>query len=184
MKFDMVCKDCGESLEAHDIVCPNTKGLSLGWIAGFIDGEGTFSIRTKRNKQYSFGIEFVPTISIYQKNPVILKEIASTLNVVKPQKLQHRVTGSKGAYGEAFRLSIEAQDNVLRITKMLKPQIRLKQKQADNVIEAAEILLHKGITHETFKRLVVLVRETRALNGLPPDDARTVKLEPYLKNVV
>ena len=53
--------------------------LRTGWVIGFVDGEGTFSITIQRNKEMSLGWQVFPEFVVTQgeKNLIALEEIQS-----------------------------------------------------------------------------------------------------------
>ncbi len=174
--FEITCRKCGQPLEAHVLSCPSEDSLSLDYIAGFFDGEGTAQISVSKSPKTWCGVQFRPRIGFYQKTPEILEKIAYELGVAeKGFKLTRRLTGSKGSYGECYRLEIVRYDDVLRIAKMLQPRCQLKKKQLEIVIEATELLLKTGypqrrayksaIPKETIKKLLELTEEIRQLNS-------------------
>jgi hypothetical protein len=174
--FDITCRKCGQPLESHILSCPSKDSISLDYIAGFFDGEGSVGIKASKTAKSWCGVTFVPRLAIYQKTPEILEKIAVELGLGnKKFKLRHRLTGSKGAYGECYRLDIQKLDDVLRIAKALLPRCQLKKRQLEIVTEAAKLLLETGypqrrgyksaIPKETIKRLIQLTEEIRELNA-------------------
>jgi len=174
--YEIICRKCGHPLEAHVLSCPSGDSLSLDYIAGFFDGEGSAILSVKKAKNTWCGVHFVPRIEFFQKTPEILEKIACSIGVApKGFKLRHRLTGSKGAYGECYRLEISKIEDVNRIAKILAPRCHLKKQQLELLIEATELIMKTGfpqrrgykskIPKETIKRLIDIAEKIRKLNG-------------------
>jgi hypothetical protein len=190
--FEITCRKCGQPLEAHILKCPSKDSISLDYIAGFFDGEGTASIKASKTTKSWCGVAFMPRLGFFQKTPNILEKIAVELGLAnKGYKLHHRLTGSKGAYGECYRLEVNGIEDVLRIAKMLEPRCIIKKRQLQIVIEASELLLKTGfpqrrgyvssIPKETIKKLIELTEEVRKLNSMRPDARQYTNLEAVRK---
>jgi hypothetical protein len=192
--FEITCRKCGQPLDTHILKCPSEDSLSLDYIAGFFDGEGTASIKASKTSKSWCGVGFTPRLSFTQKTSEILEKIAYELGIAgKGFKLHHRLTGSRGAYGECHRLEINKFDDVLRIAKMLQPRCQLKKRQLEIVIQATELLLKTGypqrrgykssIPKETVEKLLRLTEEIRRLNSKNPEHRNYTDLEVVRKSL-
>ena len=55
--------------------------LTLDYIAGFFDGEGSIIVRLKKDPRYHAGYQVVLKITLHQKSKAILEEILKSLGV-------------------------------------------------------------------------------------------------------
>ena len=55
--------------------------MKIAYLAGFFDGEGSLILRFRKDPRYKSGFQIKPNIDITQKDPQILKQIKSQLNM-------------------------------------------------------------------------------------------------------
>jgi intein/homing endonuclease len=129
--------------EREEYRIPSLLKWQWAYIAGFIDGEGHISYRPVPRSDYR-----IVVLGITQKRKAVLELIQRWLNL--PKGLTVRGRGTKI---ECHALQITAQNQVLKILKMLYPLLIVKQEKAK---EAILYLESKG--RYTSKRKRVLIR--------------------------
>lgn len=98
--------------------------LLLGWIAGFVDGDGHIGCRIIKRKDYKFGFKLTPEVSFTQKD-VRGKHLFPHL-----QKLFINVGGVRITKDNVMRYEIQGRQDVGALVQTLLPYLVLKQKQA------------------------------------------------------
>lgn len=142
------------------------KKVSLDYIAGFYDGEGSVSLIIHRMPSAMFGYQFMPSIAISQKDPTILQKISQTLQIgriYQPFKCRQ-------AY-----LSIRNKADCARFIKIFKNRVNLKRQQLQLLEKAIKILRKPcGFSHVNYDKpytkeecliLLDIVEKIRELNG-------------------
>lgn len=150
-----------------------TEGSLLGYIAGFIDGEGSIGFHmTKYASKNRKTKQIRPYLSIANTNLNILKFIKGYLAVGGST---YQVADAT-RWRECYSLRIEGLIRLKKVLQLLAPYLILKKKQAELTLEFAEsrLRLYGGNPHrrpqkEPFdsrysKRELEIVREVRALN--------------------
>ena len=96
---------------------------TLAYIAGFLDGDGSIFFQIIRRKDYIFGFQIRSSLAFYQKTKysTILKWIKNSL---KSGYIRHRKTGISD-------YTVVESKEVERILLLLKPYVKVKQKQLE-----------------------------------------------------
>jgi len=109
------------------------KELSLDWIAGFFDGEGSVSISIRkddrRNHGSYFGFYFDVRIRIGQKNPEILTKI-------------QRFLGFGFTSGSEF--VVRKHDDIKRFIELIGSRSLVKKEEIDLMAKTIPLLSHRG----------------------------------------
>jgi hypothetical protein len=117
--------------EVDEILDQAIAQVTLAWIAGFYDGEGSFSIVNTHQGRYQS-----PRISLYQKDPEPLREIQSILGMGHISKDSH----------ECHRLRIGRRADTIRFIHLVGPYLRLPHRRSK--VEA--LCNHLGIPAPTY----------------------------------
>ena len=96
-------------------------GLSLDYIAGFFDGEGSFIVKITRDKRYKSGYHIVVKVAIPQKNKEILEMIKDSLGIEANIYFHSR---DKLWYLEIYRLN-----DVKKFVDKVCPRLILKKEK-------------------------------------------------------
>lgn len=129
------------------------------YIAGFLDGDGSLMLQVKSRADTKRGVRFMATICLYQdtRHERPLSWIRERLGIGYISRRNDGMT----------ELRINGFEQVRNILISLKPFIRFKEKQAQAMIEACDLLSKKFI-HELSKselrRLIKLVFVIRSEN--------------------
>lgn len=113
--------------------------LDLAWIAGFVDGEGCFTLlhhrqRSGRDRLGPYVDRWYPRILITQCHRGILEEIADTLDV--PAKIYGNTRGENKT---VYNLHIQSSGLIEHVCETLIPYLRLKKDQAKFLVQALSI---------------------------------------------
>ena len=100
--------------------------LTLEYIAGFVDGEGCFTIISKGERGYQ------PRIDIGNTNLQILKEIQNYFSLRLKIQTRHR---KNPKWKTLYMLSVRTIDECKSIATLLEPYLRLKQEQAQIIMQ-------------------------------------------------
>lgn len=125
---------------------------NLAYIAGFLDGDGSLMLQIKKRSDTKRGVRFMATICLYQdtRHEKPLLWMRDVFDIGYIFRRNDGIT----------ELRINGYKRVEHILKMLLPFIRFKEKQANTLIEACEILNSKQyrlLSDAQIKRLVELV---------------------------
>ena len=100
--------------------------ITLEYIAGFVDGEGTFSITKGTVNSYC------PRFGVYNTNLKVIKDIQKCLNIgLKISKVKHRNDKWKTLY----RLDSVTIDQCKQAAMLLEPHLRQKKEHAQLIIK-------------------------------------------------
>ena len=105
--------------------------LDLAWIAGFVDGEGCFTLLKHTNKGT---VRWYPRIMITQAHRGILEEIAEILDV--PPKIYGQ---ERGRNKTVYNLHIQSPRLLEHVCGALIPYLRLKKDQAKFLLQALSV---------------------------------------------
>lgn len=145
-----ICGSCGAEIE-------------LAWAAGFIDGEGSFSIFRNRHRSRE-----LPQETPYYHRPVIR---ASQIIREPLDRLATRLDGYVSSVGpKGFAWLAEGPVLVARTARLLLPYLTVKRAQAELAIAYCEGAgrWHKRterITAEEWAERDAMSEQMRALNG-------------------
>ena len=134
-----------------------------GYIAGIIDGEGCITAYKYRSR----GREYIKgTIVVTNSNHIIPKTLMEWIGVgtlVEHSKKRHQKLGWK----LQLAWKVDSTKNSAKILKELLPYLRAKRRQAELIIELAEIQSRSNPRingRYNLKRQEEIVREIRELN--------------------
>ena len=104
----------------------------LAYIAGFLDGDGSFILQVKSRSDTSRGVRFMATICLYQdtRHEQPLLWIREIFNI---GYISHRKDGMT-------ELRINGFTSVRTVLTQLRPYVRFKQAQVAALLEACAIL--------------------------------------------
>ena len=113
--------------------------LDLAWIAGFVDGEGCFTLlhhrqRAGRKRDGEYVSRWYGRILITQCHRGILEEIADTLDV--PAKVYRQKYGD---HKPVYCLHIQSPGLIEQVCQLLIPHLRLKKDQAKFLLQALSV---------------------------------------------
>jgi len=108
------------------------KKLTLEYIAGFVDGEGCFTI----SKSHSTC--FYPALSVANTNLQILKDIRKYLSIGLKIHTKHPKNPNHKTF---YILTTTTQDDVKYIATLLEPYLRIKKEQAQIIMQYPRALL-------------------------------------------
>lgn len=100
--------------------------MSIDYIAGFFDGEGTFGV---------YGSNQKPNISVTQTEVEILREMRDFVGLgnIYKEKIRNK------NWSQSYKWSITGRENCLTFISLIKPHLRLKRK-IDKANEIEEVL--------------------------------------------
>jgi hypothetical protein len=128
--------------------------LDLGYIAGFVDGEGCFRFH------YDKGSSYRPEIVIVNTNKEVLKWIKN--------KIGGRLDSEKrynNKWKALHRLVVGSIKNVYFLLKKLEPHLKVKRKQANLMLKFCELRLNCNSHGEPYtERELQIINEMKALN--------------------
>lgn len=135
----------------------------LAYMAGFFDGEGCITFqKTNKSKNYQ---SYSPVVCCVNNSISLLtglqKSFGGKIYKRKPKSEKHSVS---------YCLSFTKQSEMLSFLKLIKPFLRLKNKQAEDVCEFIESRLLKinirGQNYPLTDREIHLMRKVRNENGI------------------
>tara|TARA_Y100000310_G_C20305103_1_gene633588 strand:+ start:148 stop:600 length:453 start_codon:yes stop_codon:yes gene_type:complete len=114
--------------------------MTLAYIAGFLDGDGSIFFQIVPRKDYKQKFQIRSSIAFYQKTNYvwILDWLKSVFNC---GYIRHRKTGISD-------YTIVESKEVFRILRLLEPYVRLKKKQVELGLEILERLENKKTTKD------------------------------------
>jgi LAGLIDADG endonuclease len=126
-------------LQVLEVVCLESRSaveLSNGWLSGFINADGGFSARIRKNPRTKTGLQFIQKFSLTQANEFqVLKEILalfesqSSVQII-PNKnntlLQSRKAGADATY---YKIEIQSQKSTKLLLKYLENYPNLGNKR-------------------------------------------------------
>lgn len=105
--------------------------LDLAWTAGFVDGEGCFTLLKHTNDGI---VRWYPRIMVTQAHEGILREIADILDV--PAKIYGQ---ERGKNKTVYNLHIQSPGRIKQVCEALIPYLRLKKDQAQFLLQALSV---------------------------------------------
>ena len=130
-----------------------TDKIHPGFITGFIDGEGSFSISLLKDPKYKCGWRVKPvfTLGLHRKDEILLKDIQNTLgsSVGKIYKLK----------ADLLQLRVFSVKDLLKVFKHFDQFPLFTQKQADYELfkQAFNLILNKEhLTREGLTKIVAI----------------------------
>ncbi len=96
--------------------------ISKEYLAGFFDGEGSLTIRFRKDNRYKNGVQILPRINITQANKEILEKIKRTTKCGNIYFNRRDGTWS---------LDIYKIDELIKFTKMIKDKVIVKRKSLE-----------------------------------------------------
>lgn len=142
--------------------------LSLEYIAGLIDGEGSILVSKKRRKENRSGYIFLAYANITNTNKEVLEAIKEVLGGYfhlhegpsKPRKSFH-YTSKK----DCWRLVWQGK-KACEMLEKLRPFLFIKAKQADNVLELGKVRMNsKNYGGYNFSEQEKLWLKSKELNS-------------------
>ncbi len=138
------------------------KPETIGYVVGYIDAEGSFSVSVKLQKDLIYGVRLDPVFSITQQERKPLEVIADVLNA-------GRIIRKPGQ----AHLWLLVVDSMNELTRRLIPfldmheDLLLAKKEAYEVFKEVVIGLHRGIHRrpEGIRKLVTLSYSLSRLNS-------------------
>ena len=106
--------------------------LTLDYIAGFFDGEGSVIVRLKKDQRYRAGYQLVIKIAIHQKSKDILELINQKLGISGKIYYHSR---DKLWYLEIYRL-----EDIKRFVKNLKDRLVIKKYQIEKLAQILDLV--------------------------------------------
>ena len=103
----------GVKMKAEDM-------LSLDYIAGLFDGEGSVVVRFKKDERYKAGYQLMLKVTLPQKSKELLEKVRDTLNMGK--LYYHR-------RDELWYLEIYNIDDLFKFTNLMKGRVFLKREK-------------------------------------------------------
>ena len=154
----------------------NTLAHYAPYIAGLLDGEGTFTIRWNRGTRFP---SFYPFIMVSMTNEEVIRFLAKTLQV----DFTRKVRNNRRTY---YVLRITTKHEIVMILEALKPWLIVKKEHAQIILEFIALKEKEELTHkEIVSKRAELYLKIRKLNlkGRPfnPDELRS-DLEDCVRN--
>ena len=106
-----------------------------GYIAGFIDADGSITISKQRQ---SGGVYYRPVLHIYNNSQRILENIASNLTEDVEYYVDKRRDSRHNQ--DTYVLQIRRQEELRKALKNIEPYLKLKQDQAQKVIQVIDLI--------------------------------------------
>lgn len=158
-------------LRRKETIILGLSDFQIGYIAGFVDGEGTLQVRKHKSKN---SIWYYPTILLTNTNYQVLDTLSKWL---KAKVTPLRYTPSSKNHRDCFKITIATICDVLSLAKFLKPYLLIKRRQAELLEELAIIKVGKesqiirgehgrikGTTMRTLPREEEIYEEVKKLN--------------------
>ena|SRR5680860_385271 len=127
----------------------------LAYLAGFIDGDGSIYVRLKPNDTYRYGFQVAPYIILFQsaKDEVNFQKICQMLDCGYLRKRKDGI----------LEYTIGRKEEILALTKLIKPYLILKRRQAD-LLE--KIFRQKALVKSAkdFSKLMDLINTFAEIN--------------------
>lgn len=143
------------------VIDPIALDVNAAYLAGLFDGEGTFTIRTKK-------APFTPQIEICMTDEETIKFAAEQLGVDYKKILRER------PYKDVYALRVYTKREIHQIVKALIPYSKTKQEQMQLLLkyfELNEILAKKRSDSKIMEEIADLCVKVKKRNerGEPPD---------------
>lgn len=152
--------------------------ITLNYIGGFFDGEGSITVGIYKSPKTKYGYGFFTRISISQKTSEILKLIRDTIQLGKLETFK--------SYSD---LRIRDKDECLKFIQLMEKRVLIKRRQLFLLKKAIHILykrISKGkcpktpYTKDETLRLLDIIGRLRQLNRKGPN---STNLKQARKNV-
>lgn len=133
--------------------------VSLDYLRGFIDGEGAFILRVRRDKRYCTGTHVEPHINITQKHKGVLEDIQKAFGM---GKLYYQ------RKSDLWHYNIQKLKDLLKITEAIKDNLIVKKETAEKFYRCLLIMKEKKhLTKEGVQTIINLwaTPETEAKTG-------------------
>lgn len=145
--------------------------ITKQYIAGFVDGEGYFGIVRKTHKECIDGFYYTPVLKITQvtKNDEVLKKIKEFIGYGN-FSFDKRNINPNGA--DKSNLEIRGITRVLPVAKVLLPELIVKAKQAQTVIDFCEIDKANLTRQELSDKREKLYHQIKLLNRRGPVETK------------
>ncbi len=121
--------------------------ITLAYIAGFLDSDGSILLQFKPSRRHRFGFVVYPSVRFYQdsNNEKILYWIKDQIGYgYMHKRIDKRRDTSMTQY------SIEGSNQVKRILLQLRPYIQFKKKQAEIILKVIELLQKRGVNTKSL----------------------------------
>ena len=137
---------------------------SLEYIAGFVDGEGTITIRKYRTRNSIRGYSYNLYFAVSNTNPEVLKAMRDVVGagcVTRSNKFKN-----KPHWKECFHWKAHSRKAAIIIEKLL-PYLIIKKPQAQLALKFQQKMIqgHHHLTEEEWAFRDKCYREMRKLNG-------------------
>jgi hypothetical protein len=106
--------------------------VEIGYISGFLDGEGTVALFKMIDEKRREGYELIPSVKFVNNNRKVLEFIKDKLELDGKIHLIHH---SDGHRKDGYELGTCKKKKVIEILEILSPYLIIKNKQAELVIE-------------------------------------------------
>lgn len=118
-----------EGAGAGTIERPEYTPTEMAYYAGFFDGEGCISFKTRRYKSAPQYVALVPVVTIAQVDPMVIVELYNRFGGYMYVKQSNSRNGRPAHYLELMALKAVA------FIRAIYPYLRQKRQQADLVFE-------------------------------------------------
>jgi hypothetical protein len=115
---------------ARKILTPSDNIVDIAWAAGFIDGEGHFSLRAVRNESRRNGVRFYPRVIVGQTKREPLDRLASLFQGA----IRLRRQGHPG-WRPVWEWSIAGGRRLRVVLPLLSPHLSVKREECDVLLE-------------------------------------------------
>jgi len=130
-----------------------------GYIAGFLDGEGTFTI-TRHQDNRRKNSQFTPYISGSNSNRDVIEWLQSKL----PSCNIYVTEDSRPKRKDCFHFRITTSADIIEIIKAIASHLKVKKRQAELLKEWCEENLKKGLNKPPTQRMLHIYNEMKRLN--------------------
>jgi hypothetical protein len=109
--------------------------IDAAWAAGFLDGEGSFQLKSRRG-----GLDYSPYINAAQIDLRPLEKLADLLG----GKIYERPTPKKENHSRCWQWDLFGVQNIIRVVPIIRPYLVLKGEQADLIYKFALTMGKQG----------------------------------------
>ena len=109
--------------------------ISLDYVAGLFDGEGSIILRLKRDQRYRAGYQLIIKIALHQKNKLILEAFNQSL-AVNGRIYYHK--RDKLWYLEIYRF-----EDIKKFVSLVGNKLVIKKPQVEKLVRILEIVDEK-----------------------------------------
>jgi len=155
----------------------NLSLIDIVYLAGFLDGDGSIIAQLVFKRDYKWGFQIRLTIQFTQatKRRVFLEKL---LKLLGAGYIRDRVKGKS----QVSDLIITEAKFVYALLQILRPYLRIKQKQADLVMRIIEQLPLAKDSQAKFIELAELVDQVSNLNDTKSRKHTSASVDEYLKS--